>query len=264
MKKLLSKKEFGHFDLITESGERLLAAKSTPWQEYPRPQMKRSNFQILNGEWLLNEKMTIVPFPPQSRLSGYEGDVGDTLVYTKTFILNDKLDLKYGENGRNSKQERILLHFGAVDQIAKVWLNDVFVGEHEGGYLPFCFDITDALIDGGNELKVEVIDTLSHDYPYGKQKKNRGGMWYTPVSGIWQTVWLERVPSYYIEKIKLTPDLTGVNIELFSNKQDTSVFTIIVTLHNGQVIEKTFAGFQGRVNLSDIKLEDGSVYTPKY
>jgi len=269
MKSLFSKKESGYYNLLSESGEEFLKDGCNPWQEYPRPQMKRNSYQILNGEWMLNEKMTIVPFPPQSSLSGYKGNIDDTFVYIKTFILSDELKQNHDERERCCKQDRILLHFGAVDQIAKVWLNDVFVGEHEGGYLPFCFDITDTLIDGENELKVEVTDTLSHDYPYGKQKKNHGGMWYTPVSGIWQTVWLERVPSYYIERIKLTPDLNGVDIELFTNKKKNvteevvDVFSVVLTLHNGQVIEKTFSSFQGRVNLSDIKLKDGAVYTPK-
>jgi len=263
MKRLFSKKESGHYDLISESGERLLETKDIPWQEYPRPQMKRNDYQILNGEWNLNEKMTIVPFPPQSSLSGYIGNVDDMLVYTKTFILCDQFNTKNGENGSRSQQGRILLHFGAVDQIAKVYLNDIFVGEHEGGYLPFYFDITDAVIPGENELRVEAIDTLSHDYPYGKQKKKHGGMWYTPVSGIWQTVWLERVPSYYIERMKLTPDLAGVDIELFTNKKDNS-FSIALSLHNGQVLQKSFSGLCGRIELLDIILDDGTVYAPKY
>lgn len=186
MSKLFGKKERMHYELLTSSAEEYVKDKSLPWQEYPRPQMRRDNYQMLNGEWNLNGKMTIVPYPPQSALSGYSGEINDTLVYEKSFVINEQISDKKG---------RVLLHFGAVDQVAKVWLNDVFVGEHEGGYLPFWFDITDALCEGENFLKVVAVDTLSHDYPYGKQKKKPGGMWYTQVSGIWQSVWLERVPS---------------------------------------------------------------------
>jgi len=202
MKDLFFKKERAHYELMTPSGEEYVKEEFPPWQEYPRPQMKRDNYQMLNGEWKLNGKVTVVPFPPQSRFSGYRGEISDTLVYEKTVVLSEQLCNKEG---------RVLLHFGAVDQVAKVWVNDVPVGMHEGGYLPFYFDITDVLCEGENVLKVEAVDTLSHEYPYGKQKKNPGGMWYTPVSGIWQSVWMERVPSYYIERIKLTPDMEGVD-----------------------------------------------------
>ena len=165
----LGKNKTDHHELLTPSGEELLKEERIeenymPWQEYPRPQMKRDNYQILNGEWKLNEKVTRVPFPPQSRLSGYNGEINDTLVYEKVFVQSRELD---------SKDGRILLHFGAVDQVAKIRLNDVLLGVHEGGYLPFYFDATEALKDGENSLKVEVLDTLSHDYPYGKQKKIR-------------------------------------------------------------------------------------------
>lgn len=249
-----SKDKRAHYDLLTPSAEAYLHDKRLPWQEYPRPQMRRDKYQLLNGKWLLNGEVTIVPFPPQSRLSGYMGEIGDTLVYEKTFVPDEQLD---------SKEGRILLHFGAVDQIAKVWVNDVFIGEHEGGYLPFYFDVTDALHEGENVLKVVAVDTLSHDYPYGKQKKKPGGMWYTPVSGIWQSVWLESVPTYYIEKIKLTPDLTGVDVELHMGNGTVDGFRICVTLHNGHTIEKKITGLTGRVQLADIILEDGSTYSPK-
>lgn len=261
---IFAKEKRKHYELSTPSADEDIKENSLPWQEYPRPQMKRGNYQMLNGAWQLNQKTTIVPFPPQSRLSGYAEEISDTLVYEKSFALSDRLANLDG---------RTLLHFGAVDQIAKVWVNDTFMGEHEGGYLPFYFDITDALRDGENVLRVEAVDTLSHEYPYGKQKKNPGGMWYTPVSGIWQSVWLESVPSYYIERIRLTPDLTGVDVELDmaggyvesngATMPDADVFSVSVTLHSGQIIEKTFIGLKGRIDLSEIVLEDGSTYIPK-
>ena len=99
-------------------------------------------------------------------------------------------------------KSRVILHFGAVDQTAEVWLNGVRLGAHVGGYAPFSFDITDTLQDK-NELRVRVEDHLSrHVLPYGKQKRERGGMWYTPVSGIWQTVWLESVPEDYVRAVR--------------------------------------------------------------
>lgn len=254
MSRLFTKEKRAHYDLLTLSAEEYIKDEKLPWQEYPRPQMRRDTYQILNGKWMLNGKMTIVPFPPQARLSAYMGEIGDTLVYEKTFITDERL---------GSKDGRILLHFGAVDQIARVWVNDTFVGEHEGGYLPFHFDITDALHEGENLLKVVAVDTLTHDYPYGKQKKKPGGMWYTPVSGIWQSVWLEWVPTYYIERIKLTPDLSGVDVELQMGSGSADGFDICITLHNGYTIEKSFTGLKGRVRLTEVVLEDKSVYCPK-
>lgn len=185
-----------------------------PWNEYPRPAFKRNSFFCLNGEWdfayskeepKAYEEKILVPFPPESFLSGIGREHTDEekLYYKRSFSLPN-----------NFKKDRIILHFGAVDQICEVFLNKKRLGSHEGGYIPFSFDITDFVTDGENELKVIATDTLSHIYPYGKQKKNRGGMWYTPVSGIWQTVWLESLPEKAIESIKITPTLKEAKIEL--------------------------------------------------
>lgn len=249
-----------HYELLTDTGEELLAENTDAWQEYPRPQMKREGWQILNGTWKVNETDIRIPFPPQSILSGYGKKVDDHLTYEKTFAVPTDFS-----------KERILLHFGAVDQTAEVYVNDTLVGTHEGGYLPFSCDITSAVKKGENRLVVKAADTLSKDYPYGKQTKKRGGMWYTPVSGIWQTVWLENVPEKYIEHIKLTPDLNGVEIEVRmaagaviaenQEKADGS-FTVILTLENGQTIQKQFEGSKGYLDLSAIRLEDGSSYAP--
>lgn len=238
-----------HFDLLTESGEELLAKQEDAWQVYPRPQMKREGWHILNGEWKLNGKKIRMPFPPQAFLSGFSGEVGNQLTYEKEFVIPDSFT-----------KERILLHFGAVDQLATVYVNGKEVGYHEGGYLPFSCDITNAVREGSNSLVVKVVDTLSKDYPYGKQKKKRGGMWYTPVSGIWQTVWLENVPEYYITNVKLTPDLCGVDIEVTSAEEHG--FTIELNLENGQKVQRQFAGEKGRLDLTQISLEDGTFYKP--
>ncbi len=232
----------GHYELKSENNE-------VDWEKYPRPQMKRDNYMILNTEWRLNGENIRIPFAPQASLSGYKGNIGKRLVYEKRFTVPKGL-----------LKDKFLLHFGAVDQIAEVWLNDKYLGKHEGGYLPFVFDVTGALKnEGENYLKVVVTDELSVVYPYGKQTKKRGGMWYTPVSGIWQNVWMENVPTNYIEKIVLTPDLESVHIEL-----DTVAdgFSVVVTLHNGECVKREFKGTEGILKLKDIVLGDGSVYEP--
>ena len=186
------------------------------WQSYPRPQMKREGYKILNGTWKLDGKDIQIPFVPQSRLSGYEGKVGEHLTYEMQFTIPE-----------NFTKPGILLHFGAVDQEARVYVNGIFVGEHKGGYLPFYFHIEDVVNrDGENTLKVEAVDRLGTKYPYGKQCKKRGGMWYTEISGIWQTVWMENVPKEYIEKIKITPSLDSVEITVESK---TTGFTAVVS-----------------------------------
>lgn len=240
----------GHYELSTEAGEQLDKSVENVWQEYPRPQMRRKSWQSLNGIWKLDGDDIRVPFPPQSRLSNYGKKVKDRFTYEKKFTIREQLS-----------GERILLHFGAVDQIAEVSLNGKVLGTHEGGYLEFSYDVTDCIKRvGENLLQVKVTDTLSLDYPYGKQCKKRGGMWYTPVSGIWKSVWLEAVPTVYIERIKMTPDLRGVDIEIFGNVEN---FTAEVVLENHQVIQRKFEGKSGRLDLADVRLEDGSAYQPK-
>ena len=226
----------GHYELSTEAGERLEKSDEKVWKEYPRPQMRRDSWMSLNGMWKLDGEDIRVPFPPQSKLSGYEKKIKDSFTYEKTFTLSEDVC-----------GERILLHFGAVDQIAEVILNGKSLGVHEGGYLAFSYDVTECIKRvGENILQVKVTDKLSLEYPYGKQCKKRGGMWYTPVSGIWKSVWLETVPDKYIERIKLTPDLNGVDVEVFGN---VSGFEVFVKMPEGMVLEKTFEGNKGRIEI---------------
>lgn len=232
----------GHYDLDSKHNE-------VSWKSHPRPQLKRDNFYILGGMWKLNGQDILMPFPPQSKLSGYKGKVLDRLVYEKTFTVPKGLE-----------KDKFLLHFGAVDQIAEVWLNDQFLGKHEGGYLPFSFDVTNVIKkEGNNQLKVIATDTLSKDYPYGKQTKKRGGMWYTPVSGIWQNVWVENVVDNYIEDVKLTPDLEGVFIKV---KTGTKGFLARITLHNGHKIERKFRENEGEIRLTEVVTQEGTKYEP--
>ena len=177
------------------------------WNDiYPRPQMKRKGWQALNGTWQADNGDTcVVPFCPESALSGTSKDFGEHYILSTTFTLEPSLD-----------GDVVLLHFGAVDQIARVVLNGELLGTHENGYLPFSFEIDRASLVGKvNTLSVEITDTLDQAYPYGKQRKKRGGMWYTPVSGIWQSVWLETVPSVYITRVSVVTTTDTIRISKY-------------------------------------------------
>ena len=181
--------------LLTFAGE---ALSGIPWNTYPRPQMIRKAWLCLNGKWdfIHGETRTeiMVPFCPESLLSGLylNMDYGCEMVYTRSFCLPEEWHGK-----------RILLHLGAVSRKAVVRINGKQAVSHEETYLPFSADITDLIRDGLNEIAVTAVNDLSHRHPWGKQKKKRGGMWYTPVSGIWQTVWLEPVPEQYIRSLTI-------------------------------------------------------------
>ena len=204
-----------------------------PWQEYPRPTLVRESYFNLNGEWdfciadthptVYTEKI-LVPFCPESSLSGYTGKLSENtpLHYRRSFSLSSDFIRK-----------RVILHFGAVDTLCEVWLNGTHIGSHEGGYLPFSFDVTEDIKKGENELYVKVMDNLDKKYTYGKQTKKRGGMWYTPVSGIWQTVWLESVCEDYIEGLKITTDMTSAKIEVRGGSEKKK----ITLKGSGEVIE---------------------------
>ena len=182
------------------------AVERRPMGRYPRPSMVRDSYMCLNGKW---DDGVTVPFPLESRLSGFKGRFTGEYTYFRKICID-----------KDFVKNRILLHFGAVDAIADVYIDDSLVCHHEGGYLPFTIDVTDYIhIDKVQTLTVEVRDSLSHLYPYGKQKKNRGGMWYTPVSGIWQNVWMESVPEKYIKSIEITPSLDRVTFDVETDEE---------------------------------------------
>ena len=175
---------------------------------YPRPCLVRASFFSLDGNWEFSAKprgmqpdlsrLIRVPFPPESALSrvGEQFPDGTELTYRRTFALPEGFC-----------RDRVILHVGACDQVAKVWLNSHFLGEHVGGYLPFSFEVTKWLRAGDNTLMIQVTDELdTHVLPWGKQKHKRGGMWYTPVSGIWQSCWLESVPDVYVKGLHVQAD----------------------------------------------------------
>lgn len=205
-----------------------------PHSKYPRPQMVREDWMCLNGDWEFDitdnsrrpsvyGSTIIVPFSPETKLSGLERKTKptDVLWYRK------EIQIPASFSGK-----RLLLHFGAVDCEASVWVNEVSVVRHTGGYLPFTADITDAVEDGRAVIVVKVTDdTDASWHTRGKQKTKRGGIWYTPQSGIWQTVWLEAVPESYIKSLRITPDFDGSAVEILA---DTEGKEAAVAFFNGE------------------------------
>jgi beta-galactosidase/beta-glucuronidase len=200
--------------------------------EYPRPQFVREDWLNLNGLWDYTISTNgdalpaayagriLVPFPIESALSGVARRLGDSeiLWYRRALTVPPAW-----------RDRRVRLHFGAVDWQARVFVNGRAVGQHRGGYDNFTFDITDRLRwDGSDELAVAVTDPTEGDQPRGKQSRKPEGIFYTPTSGIWQTVWLEPVPRVALDDLTLTPDL---------DNRALKVRAAVASLANGLSIE---------------------------
>ena len=208
---------------------------------YPRARLRRESFFSLDGEWdfayskeksapsRYEEKIT-VPFPPESRLSGIcrGHEKNEYMFYRKVFSLPE---------GFVSGEGEVLLHFGAVDQYASVYINGEYIGSHTGGYLPFSFSVGEFLREE-NELSVRVLDPLDHTLPYGKQKEKRGGMWYTPHSGIWQSIWMEFVPRGAVLDIAVSSNDTEATITVKTESESA----LLSYLDGDERVEIAFSG----------------------
>lgn len=227
--------------ITTKWAEEVDASK--PWNVYPRPMLERNDWENLNGKWQYAivpqsdaqpttwQGDILVPYPVESRLSGVERRVDDNeaLWYNRTFSVPSKW-----------KGKDIMLNFDAVDWSCDVWVNDTKVGSHKGGYSPFSMNITHALkAKGENKLTVRVTDPTDGGYqPRGKQVRKNRGIWYTPVTGIWQTVWLEPVAPRHITSIKTVPDIDAntITINVNTNDKSNSLLTQVKVKDNGKTV----------------------------
>lgn len=220
--------------------------------EYPRPQLERTDWVNLNGEWEYAIKPKgevepnsfdgniLVPFAVESSLSGVQKEVGENneLWYKRSFAVP-----------ANWKNKDVVLNFGAVDWKADVFVNDILIGSHQGGFTPFSFNITPYLTGKSNQkLVVRVWDPSDRGYqPRGKQTSNPEGIWYTPVTGIWQTVWLEPVATNHITSVKSIPNIDNgtMNVTVGTSQPCNTAVVEVKLLDKGQVVASA-KGIQGK------------------
>ncbi len=249
--------------IMTTWGERLDVNNVLP--EYPRPQLVRADWQNLNGLWDYAitkdsgkyekpDGKILVPFAVESALSG----VGRMFTATDALWYARDFEIPANWNGRN-----VLLNFGAVDWHCQVWINGKKVGEHKGGYSPFSFDITKFLKGGKNSLLVKVLDpTDDMDkciQPRGKQSLAPKGCFYTAVSGIWQTVWLEPVPQKHIDRIKFTPDVDNSKMAVEVDAPQNTTFEVDI-LDNGKIVASVKSDKSKKI---DVKLANAKLWSPE-
>jgi hypothetical protein len=254
--------------LMTPWGEALTATDPI-LNEYPRPQLQRSSWVNLNGIWSFTRNETkagfgvynagevyrkeiLVPYPVESALSGIMdtdyANMNKTYTYRRTFTVDPA-----------TAGKRIILHFGAVDWESYVFVNGTQVAHHVGGYDPFSADITDALTASGEqELVVQVYDPTKGGNPRGKQDPIPGGIWYTPSSGIWQTVWYEAVDPTYVKGLSVTPDVDNSAVKIRVDVENAGGATVEVTIKDGDVAigapQTIAAGEEVSVAVSNPKL----------
>ena len=240
---------------------------ANPLPEYPRPGMERARWQNLNGLWdyaILPKGSAIpsafdgkilVPFAVESSLSGVQKSVGENneLWYSRLFSIP-----------ADWKSNHILLNFGAVDWKADVWINGIQIGTHQGGYTPFSFDITPYIQAGKpQELVVRVWDPTDRSFqPHGKQVSRPGSIWYTAVTGIWQTVWIEPVGENHIQSLKTVPDIdrNTVTVTPVTSAPDPSALVEVTILEGEKVISKG-RGISGQQIL--LPVPDAKLWSPE-
>ena len=234
-----------------------------PLSEYPRPQLVRNDWQCLNGKFDFTitgktddipenfDSEIIVPFAPETLLSGVEKTIepDNYIWYRKKFTLGECFSGK-----------RTILHFEAVDWRCTVFINGKAVGGHQGGYIPFSFDITEHLIDGENELIVCAFDPTETGWQdRGKQVRKSTGFWYTATSGIWQTVWLEPVSEVYVKNVKITPNIDSSFVRVQTDFDSESDAQIRAIIKKGDEIV-----FAGKIERDEeIKLRDVELWSPE-
>ncbi len=234
--------------------------------EYPRPIMERSDWKNLNGLWnyailpMGNAEPTVfdgeilVPFAIESSLSGVQKELGKDkeLWYQTTFSIPS-----------NWKNREVLLHFGAVDWKTEVYLNDIKIGEHKGGYTPFSFNISPYLKSGKQKLIVKVWDPTTDGYqPVGKQHTNPNGIWYTAVSGIWQTVWLEPVNLQHITHLKLIPHLDSNSLKVDVETSNTNQLNLIevIVKEGNRVVSRAKGAINQQLTLA---IDNPKLWSPE-
>lgn len=234
--------------------------------EYPRPIMERSQWENLNGLWnyailpvgspapASYDGEILVPFAVESSLSGVQKEVGkdNELWYNRTFTVPS-----------NWKGKEIMLNFGAVDWKADVFLNDIKIGSHTGGYTPFSFNITPYLTSGKQKLEVRVWDPTTEGFqPVGKQHSRPHGIWYTPVTGIWQTVWLEPVNNKHITSMKSIPDIDKGRLTIDINAENVNKADIVeVVVKDGTKVVAKAKGAAGQS--LELAIPDAHLWTPE-
>ncbi len=236
-----------------------------PLPEYPRPQFVRPDWINLNGYWEYAirpengpmpqkyDGQILVPFCVESALSGVQ----------RALLPNEKLWYRRSFEVPALKEQRLLLHFGAVDHSCELWLNGEKLGSHTGGFLPFSFDITLQAKPGQNELILAVQDPSDSGLQQrGKQVLKPGGIWYTASSGIWQTVWLEMVPESYLNSVKMTPNLAaeelGLSVQVFGKKDELLNWRAVASI-DGEEIARGHAQVDEGIHL---KISNPRLWSP--